>query len=668
MIRWRWIIWLILVVAVHGMPLHAQTEWSHTHTLGKGQITGAAWHPDNEHFAIASQTGIRIYNLQLQEISHLIDTPVSRLRWNVDGTQLAAEDETGITIWNINGFDSDEIETVTTLRGGVAPFEWSPDGKSLAYAVPQGGIRVWDVATQRAPIVFDAHFHDKIEGVTNPNLLALAWSDDSKLIASVGKYSPLYIWEAATGKTVLTEADISLLRQWRKDASFLHWEGRQLWALESDRDGSKLNLIDLGDVVTRRVIRFPVEENWAFMQDQRLVYVDRYSQVFLMRNHDLIFEPVFDQHFSGEDRNWLSEDMIRIVFSPDEKYLLTATLAAVVLWRVEDDALIRLDMLTDYNGSLYSLAFSPDGTQLASGYGNISNRFDDSRLRVWDVATGRLNWRTEWNAEAFLSLDWHSSGDYIASGNFSIDFYDSPHVWDTRTHAVIGRYDAIGGWQSVYWQPNTNRLALILSETLVTWELETALDFEPFTPYKTSSDELMVVSAFSWSPDGQNAASDGYPSKEKKIVIWNFERGELLIELENSEIYTRGFNINNGTIVVFSPDGQSVAVAQGSLSGGFRRRDFSSSIAIYDAATGKRTQLLSGHPGGTTSLAWSPDSREIVSGGRDGTARAWDVTTGEAEVVYSQDNMIIPSVDWSSTGDTIAVGAQDGFIYLYQRG
>jgi WD40 repeat protein len=103
------------------------------------------------------------------------------------------------------------------------------------------------------------------------------------------------------------------------------------------------------------------------------------------------------------------------------------------------------------------------------------------------------------------------------------------------------------------------------------------------------------------SPEGKRLLIGGAGT----LRIWDTTTAQLLVTLNG-----------NGPIssATFSPSGKLVA--------GCSPR----SMIIWAGATGAQVQKLEGQ---CISLAFSPDSHRIASGGTDGTARVWDVVTGE---------------------------------------
>jgi WD40 repeat protein len=69
--------------------------------------------------------------------------------------------------------------------------------------------------------------------------------------------------------------------------------------------------------------------------------------------------------------------------------------------------------------------------------------------------------------------------------------------------------------------------------------------------------------------------------------------------------------------VAFSPDSKQV------VSGSYDQ-----TIRLWDAATGALLQMLRGHTNVVYSVAFSPDGKQVVSGSSDQTIRLWDAATG----------------------------------------
>src|SRR5260370_41183764 len=85
-----------------------------------------------------------------------------------------------------------------------------------------------------------------------------------------------------------------------------------------------------------------------------------------------------------------------------------------------------------------------------------------------------------------------------------------------------------------------------------------------------------------------------------------------------------------------------------------------SPLQLWDAATGKRIRVLTGHRATIEDAVFSADGKTILSGAGDKTARLWDVATGLGlgpPVQHDQGAYVVP---FSSDATTFLSGSGAG--------
>ncbi|KAK6603924.1 Vegetative incompatibility protein HET-E-1-like protein 15 [Botrytis cinerea] len=108
------------------------------------------------------------------------------------------------------------------------------------------------------------------------------------------------------------------------------------------------------------------------------------------------------------------------------------------------------------------------------------------------------------------------------------------------------------------------------------------------------------------------------------------------------------------TSVAFSPDSKQI------VSGSW---DYT--VKLWDTMTGVMLQTLQGHALSVNSVAFSPDGKQIVSGSRDYTVKLWDTMTGVMLQTLQGHALSVISVAFSPDGKQIVSGSRDDTVKLW---
>ena len=275
--------------------------------------------------------------------------------------------------------------------------------------------------------------------------------------------------------------------------------------------------------------------------------------------------------------------------------------------------------------AVFSVAWSPDGTQVATG-GLL-----DMTVSIWDPATGRLIRTHTDRPGSVMALAYSPEGRFLVAGRGFVartKDHMSVDIWEAKTAALVrslrGPVHATTGSMDVgamAFSPDGSQLVAAYLGAVLVYDVKTGGTIRtlPFPP-------RMTARPLASSPDGRAIAGGDV---QGSIRIWDGRTGNLV----------RTIAAHSGWIesLAYAPDGK--ALASGSLAGSSQGRlneatgqfvttKIDDPIRVWNADTGNLLRELAGHTRAVQALVYSRDARRLFSGSADRTIRVWDATTG----------------------------------------
>jgi len=358
-----------------------------------------------------------------------------------------------------------------------------------------------------------------------------------------------------------------------------------------------------------------------------------------------------------------------VAFSPDGSLLATGSDDYTArLWDAHTGRELRV--LRGHRGGVTSVAFSPDGITLATGSW-------DNTLRLWCTQNGRELRVMQGHGSRVTGAAFSPDGTMLISASDD----KTARLWDAGSGRELQVLQGHGCWvASVAFSPDGKTLATGLHyKAACLWEPQTGRQTRRLQGHGGWAGSV------AFSPDGKTLASGSYGNSTS---LWEAETGRELQVLHGHghrvesvafspdgktlatgslDKTVRFWNVNNGrelrvlqvqgggvVSVAFSPNGTTLATS--SAVGASR---------LWDAQTGRELRALQGHGKAVTCMALSPDSKTIITGSENDTVHLWEVQTGrELRTVQGRLSWVL-SIAISPDGTMLATGSGDGTTRLW---
>lgn len=509
----------------------------------------------------------------------------------------------------LSDFETGRVVSVLEGTGNSFATRFSPDGRWLAIAGSNGHVRLCEAANGNVVRILTGH---------KDNVFGLAFSADSHRLVTAGRDGLIQFWDMKEFKLVHSLSGLSDVRaiSLSPDGEFLaaiNYSGMlYLW----DADGRTEKAVRHTNLFPGHDVCFSPDSQWlGVAAGERTLIIDPLTNEVRRE---------FPKHQAGArsvafspNSRWLAtsgrdasmrlcdltvevEQRPTVLFPlainvsdfaihPNGKTVAVAVKStsdavhpnerSVRILGIDDHKEIR--RLTGHTQWLTQVAYSPDGSQLAS----VDRQ---GVLRLWDSESGKAQHIVSAHSGAANAVAYHPNGTSVATGGSD----QLIKIWDPKNGQLL---NTLRGHQysvlRLAFSPDGNRIySGSEGGELRGWSLDPAEEFWSQSAHQGPINALAV------SPDGRWLATGG---QDRKALLWDLTAPK---ERRDGDRSPRQLLLHPDFVtgLAFSPNSQRLIVA-GEVHG----------LTLFELTTGlvamNWSQSITGAP-----IRFSPDGHKIV--------------------------------------------------------
>ncbi|MEU8899757.1 TIR domain-containing protein [Nocardia sp. NPDC048505] len=325
--------------------------------------------------------------------------------------------------------------------------------------------------------------------------------------------------------------------------------------------------------------------------------------------------------------------VFRIAFSPDGGLLAAGAIDGTVsLW--DPGTCRRVRELTGHTGRVYTLAFHPGLPILASGD-------TEGGLRLWDLDTGATRHTSAEHAGAAIYwLTFDPAGEQLASG----DSAGRVRLHDSETGQLRHRLTAHTGSIWPFAFRSDGRQLAVTDDQFTTrlWDPVTGACRHVLTGHGRQ------VTTVRFNSDGTLLAACG---NDGVVRFWDPVTGRLTRRLLGSE--DRLFSYEAARFSSVDPNQIAIARNDGRLS-------------LYNLATESYERHITGDSPPIWATAYDPTGKFVATANDDDTVTLWFRTTGADHARCTEHRGRVRSIAFNADGTLMATGCDDKVVRLWE--